>query len=221
MANIKLYKNIITTKNFVLLNTLNSDSYLTHSFLISYLTSNTLVLDTIKYIKFFNLIKWVTKKIYQQGGNILFVNSKAFINLSSIYTQIPKCFYLNDKWKGGMLTNFETMKKQLNKLKKIDLKQYTSNNIVNKKENNKLKKKEHQLRKTYEGLKNMNSLPSIIFLLTEEKVHVALNECFTLGIIPISIVNSYRLKEQSPYYIYGNQYYISFLIKDILFNITN
>jgi len=221
MPKIKLYKEIITTKNFILINNLSYDSYLTQSFLISCLKNNIVVLDIIRYIKFYNLIKHVVNKIYQQGGSILFVNNKIFKDLSNFYTQLPRCFYLNDKWKGGMLTNFQTMKKQLDKLKSVDLKSNILNNLINKREKNKLKKKEDQLRKSYEGLKHMKSLPNIIFLLSREKIHVALNECFILGIIPISIVATYKSKHKSPYYIHGDKYSISLVIKGILSTLIN
>lgn len=210
MTLLKPYKKI--TKACTYVNNINFSSYLTHNFLIAYLINNTIIFNLLKYIKFYVLIKNIVKKIYKKKGTFLIIAPKNDTNILNIWSKIPKCYYLNQKWKSGLLTNFLTVKKQLNKIKNVNLN--LNNKRVNKK--NKLQKKEF-----YKGLSNMNSLPDIVFLLSKEKSQVIISECFLLGIIPILLAPLCKTKFQSPYYVFGNKNLITFLLKNLFINISD
>ena len=100
-------------------------------------------------------------------------------------------FYVNNRWLGGMLTNFSTIKKSLARLKKIEKMEVdgTFDNLT-KKEIASLQKEKSKLEKNLGGIKEMKDLPGILFIIDTRKEEIAIREARSLGIPIIAVVDT-------------------------------
>nr|AER45516.1 rps2 [Agathis australis] len=102
-----------------------------------------------------------------------------------------RCHYVNQKWLGGMLTNWSTTKMKLRKLKYLKKKQDTGGfHPFTKKEAARLKRQLDQLQKYLGGIRYMTSLPDIVIIVDQKKQYTAIEECITLGIPTICLVDT-------------------------------
>nr|AJF41934.1 ribosomal protein S2 [Araucaria muelleri]AJF42015.1 ribosomal protein S2 [Araucaria scopulorum]AJF42179.1 ribosomal protein S2 [Araucaria bernieri]AJF42259.1 ribosomal protein S2 [Araucaria luxurians]AJF42338.1 ribosomal protein S2 [Araucaria subulata]AJF42503.1 ribosomal protein S2 [Araucaria rulei]AJF42745.1 ribosomal protein S2 [Araucaria humboldtensis]AJF42825.1 ribosomal protein S2 [Araucaria biramulata]AJF42989.1 ribosomal protein S2 [Araucaria columnaris]AJF43314.1 ribosomal prot len=102
-----------------------------------------------------------------------------------------QCHYVNQKWLGGMLTNWSTTKMKLRKLKYLKKKQDTGGfHQFTKKEAARLKRQLDQLQKYLGGIRYMTSLPDIVIIVDQKKQYTAIEECITLGIPTICLVDT-------------------------------
>ena len=102
-----------------------------------------------------------------------------------------RCHYVNQKWLGGMLTNWSTIEKRLQRFKDLENKESTG--IINqlpKKEAANLKRQLVQLRKYLGGIKYMTNLPDVVIIIDQQKEFTAIQECITLGIPTICLVDT-------------------------------
>jgi small subunit ribosomal protein S2 len=102
-----------------------------------------------------------------------------------------RCHYVNQKWLGGMLTNWSTIEKRLQRFKDLEKKESTG--IINqlpKREAANLKRQLTQLRKYLGGIKYMTSLPDVVIIIDQQKEFTAIQECITLGIPTICLVDT-------------------------------
>ena len=142
-----------------------------------------------------------------EGGKILFVGTKKQARLS-IETEAKRCggFYVTKRWLGGTLTNFETIKKsimKLKKLEKLELSMEEESNLT-KKEKQQIVKKKKKLDDLMGGIKEMSSLPDLIFMIDPIKESIALKEARKMGVPLIAVVDSNCNPRVIDYPIPGN-----------------
>lgn len=102
-----------------------------------------------------------------------------------------RCHYVNQKWLGGMLTNWSTIEKRLQRFKDLENKESTGMiNQLPKKEAANLKRQLAQLRKYLGGIKYMTNLPDVVIIVDQQKEFTAIQECITLGIPTICLVDT-------------------------------
>ncbi len=144
--------------------------------------------------------------IAADGGTILFVGTKKQAQ-DAIKTEAERCgmFYVNERWLGGMLTNFKTIKSRVARLKEIEaMAEDGTFDVLPKKEVIKLKKEWEKLEKNLGGIKEMKRLPDAIFIVDPKKERICVQEAHTLGIPLIGIADTNCDPEELDYVIPGN-----------------
>ena len=146
------------------------------------------------------------RKIASSGKSVLFVGTKKQAQ-QAIQKEAERCgmFYVNNRWLGGMLTNFSTIKKSLQRLKKIE-KMEVDGTFANltKKEVSALQKEKAKLEKNLGGIKEMKELPGAIFIIDTNKEQIAVAEAHRMGIPVIAVVDTNCNPEGIDYTIPGN-----------------
>ena len=120
--------------------------------------------------------------IVANGGNILFVGTKKQAQ-DAIKTEAERCgqFYVNERWLGGMLTNFKTIQSRIAKLKEIETMESDGTfDVLPKKEVIALRKELDKLQKNLGGIKEMKRLPDAIFVVDPKKEKICIQEAHTL-----------------------------------------
>jgi len=144
--------------------------------------------------------------IAAQGGTILFVGTKKQAQ-DAIKSEAERCgmFYVNERWLGGMLTNFKTIKTRIERLKAIE-KMATDGtfDVLPKKEVIQLRKEWEKLENNIGGIKNMKNIPDAIFIVDPKKEHICVQEAHNLGITLIGISDTNCDPEELDYVIPGN-----------------
>ena len=127
-----------------------------------------------------------------QGKQFLIVGTKyQAADLIALAAIKARCHYVNQKWLGGMLTNWSTIEKRLQRFKDLENKENTGIlNKLPKKEAANLKRQLAQLQKYLGGIKYMTSLPDIVIIIDQQKEFTAIKECITLGIPTICLVDT-------------------------------
>ena len=146
------------------------------------------------------------KDIVADGGTVLFVGTKKQAQ-DSVKTEAERCgmYYVNERWLGGMLTNFETIKGRIAKLKKIEaMAEDGKFDVLPKKEVIQLKKEWEKLEKNLGGIKDMKKIPDAIFVVDPKKERICVQEAHTLGIPLIGIADTNCDPEELDYVIPGN-----------------
>jgi small subunit ribosomal protein S2 len=140
------------------------------------------------------------------GKSVLFVGTKKQAQ-QAVEREAKRCgmFYVNNRWLGGMLTNFATIKKSLLRLKKIEKMEIdgTFENLT-KKEISRLQKEKQRLEKNLSGIKEMKDLPGVVFVIDTRKEIIAVAEAKRLSIPIIAIVDTNCNPEGIDYPIPGN-----------------
>ena len=140
------------------------------------------------------------------GGKILFVGTKKQAQ-DSIKNEAERCgmYYVNQRWLGGMLTNFKTIQSRIAKLKEIEAMEADGTfDVLPKKEVIELKKEMAKLQKNLGGIKEMKKLPDAIFIVDPKKERICVQEAHTLGIPLIGIADTNCDPEELDYVIPGN-----------------
>lgn len=146
------------------------------------------------------------KEIVAEGGKILFVGTKKQAQ-DSVRTEAERCgmFYVNERWLGGMLTNFKTIRSRIERLKQIEkMSEDGTFDVLPKKEVMALRKEWEKLEKNLGGIKEMKSIPDAIFVVDPKKERICVQEAHTLGIPLIGIADTNCDPEELDYVIPGN-----------------
>ena len=144
--------------------------------------------------------------IAADGGTILFVGTKKQAQ-DAIKTEAERCnmFYVNERWLGGMLTNFKTIQSRIARLKAIEKMQEDGTfEVLPKKEVINLKKELEKLQKNLGGIKEMKKIPDAIFIVDPKKERICVQEAHALGIPLIGIADTNCDPEELDYVIPGN-----------------
>ena len=144
--------------------------------------------------------------IAADGGSILFVGTKKQAQ-DAVQTEADRCgmYYVNERWLGGMLTNFKTIQSRIKRLKDIETMQEDGTfDVLPKKEVIALKKEMDKLQKNLGGIKEMKRLPDAIFVVDPKKERICVQEAHTLGIPLIGICDTNCDPEELDYVIPGN-----------------
>lgn len=164
------------------------------------------VIDLQKTLKYFkNTIKLV-EEMSAKGDNIMFVGTKKqasnVIREAAIKSDSP---FVSNRWLGGMLTNFKTIKKSIRKLKVIEeMEENGQIMFLTKKERLLLIRKKDKLENYLEGVKDMQKLPDAIFVIDPVKEHIAVLEARKIGIKVISVLDTNCDPDLVDYPIPGN-----------------
>jgi len=141
-----------------------------------------------------------------EGGSVLFVGTKKQAQ-DSIVEEAERCgmFYVSNRWMGGTLTNFQTIKKRISRLKELEsmkndgsFERYTKKEVIG------MEKELSKLEKNLGGIKNMDENPSALFIVDTKKENIAIKEGKKLGIPIVAIVDSNGDPEDIDYVIPGN-----------------
>ena len=144
--------------------------------------------------------------IAEQGGTILFVGTKKQAQ-DAVKTEAERCgmYYVNERWLGGMLTNFKTIQSRIQRLKNIEkMEEDGTFDVLPKKEVIQLKKEQEKLQKNLGGIKDMKRIPDAIFVVDPKKESICVQEAHILGIPLIGIVDTNCDPEELDYVIPGN-----------------
>ena len=144
--------------------------------------------------------------IAEQGGTILFVGTKKQAQ-DAVKTEAERCgmFYVNERWLGGMLTNFKTIQSRIKRLKDIErMSQDGTFDVLPKKEVIELRKEWEKLEKNLGGIKEMKKIPDAIFVVDPKKERICVQEAHALGVTLIGIADTNCDPEELDYVIPGN-----------------
>ena len=144
--------------------------------------------------------------VANEGGTILFVGTKKQAQ-DAIKTEAERCgmYYVNERWLGGMLTNFKTIQSRIARLKEIEAMESDGTfDVLPKKEVIQLRKELDKLQKNLGGIKEMKKLPDAIFIVDPKKERICVQEAHTLGIPLIGIADTNCDPEELDYVIPGN-----------------
>ncbi len=144
--------------------------------------------------------------IVADGGTILFVGTKKQAQ-DAIKVESERCgmFYVNERWLGGMLTNFKTIQSRIERLKEIEaMEEDGTFDVLPKKEVIALRKEMEKLQRNLGGIKEMKRLPDAIFVVDPKKERICVQEAHALGIPLIGICDTNCDPEELDYIIPGN-----------------
>ena len=148
----------------------------------------------------------LVNKVASEGGTVLFVGTKKQI-AECIKEEAERCgmYYINSRWLGGTLTNFKTMRARIARLIELETMEADGTfDVLPKKEVIKLKLEMEKLNKNLGGIKEMDKLPSLIFLVDSKKELICTKEARKLGIPTIGLIDSNCNPNDVDYVIPGN-----------------
>src|SRR3954467_7727963 len=152
-------------------------------------------------------IAFVTNLIAEdKGKTVLFVGTKRQAQ-DAIREESEKCgqYYINQRWIGGLLTNFQTVQKSIKRLKDLEAMQTDGRyEKLTKKERIKLDRERDSLNKNLSGIKSMNRLPDVVFIIDVRKEEIAVAEANRLGIPVVAVVDTNCSPDGIDYIIPGN-----------------
>lgn len=164
------------------------------------------IIDLQKTVKCFRTVYDFVKQTVAEGQSILFVGTKRQAH-EVIESEAKRCqmFYVNQRWLGGMLTNFQTIRKNTTRLKKLEAAEADGTyEGLTKKEIGLLKKDRKRLEKYLAGIKDMGTLPGAVYVVDTKNEDLAVREAKRLGIPVIAILDTNCDPEDVDYIIPGN-----------------
>ncbi len=164
------------------------------------------IIDLQKTVRKIDEAYMFVRDVALSGKSILFVGTKKQAQ-ESIESEAKRCgmFYVNNRWLGGMLTNFRTIRTRIARLNEIDaMEQRGDFDVLPKKEVIKLQGEREKLEKNLGGIRNMKELPGALFVVDPRKEHIAVTEARILGIPIVGIVDTNCDPDEIDYVIPGN-----------------
>ncbi|GAW94323.1 30S ribosomal protein S2 [Calderihabitans maritimus] len=164
------------------------------------------IIDLQKTVKMTEEAYNFIRDLASQGQKILFVGTKKQAQ-ETIKEEAERCgqFYVNQRWLGGMLTNFQTIRQRIERLKELErMEQEGLMEVLPKKEVARLLKEKEKLQRFLGGIKEMNELPGALFVVDPRKERIAVAEGRRLGIPIVAIVDTNCDPDEIDYVIPGN-----------------
>ena len=164
------------------------------------------IFDLVKTSKLLRLAGNVLQKKAEKGGKFLFVGTNR-VSSSIVVKQAKESnsYYINYRWLGGMLTNWSTVQKRIDRLKMLEEQELNGDfEKLSKKDYSAIRKEIDKLRKLFNGIKDMKSLPDVVVFTSQLKDSLAIQECLKLGIPTICIVDTNCNPDLIPYPIPAN-----------------
>ncbi len=164
------------------------------------------IIDLQKTVKKVEEAYKFVKEVSEAGKPILFVGTKKQAQ-EAIKEEAERCgmFYVNERWLGGMLTNYKTIKTRINKLRELErMEEDGTFDVLPKKEVIKLRAEKEKLEKNLGGIKEMPELPGAMFVVDPRKENIAIQEAHRLGIPVVGIVDTNCDPEELDFPIPGN-----------------
>jgi small subunit ribosomal protein S2 len=164
------------------------------------------IIDLQKTVKKVNEAYFFIRDIAIEGKPILFVGTKKQAQ-ESVETEAKRCgqHFVSNRWLGGMLTNFKTIRTRIEKLESIEKMEETGEiNLLPKKEIVKLMHEKEKLEKNLGGIRNLNEKPGALFIVDPRKERIAVSEAHKMGIPVVAIVDTNCDPDEIDYPIPGN-----------------
>jgi small subunit ribosomal protein S2 len=166
------------------------------------------IIDLQKTQKLFrDALNWVTESLTERPNQkVLFVGTKRQAQ-EAIKEEAERCgqYYINNRWLGGLLTNYETVKKSINKLKEIEnMREDGRFEMLTKKERLQLDREHEKLMKNLAGIKDMGGFPDLMFVIDVRKEDIAIKEANRLNIPIVAVVDTNCSPEGIDHVIPGN-----------------
>ncbi|MDH3998883.1 MAG: 30S ribosomal protein S2, partial [Desulfuromonadales bacterium] len=164
------------------------------------------IIDLQKTVRYFRTAYSFVSELSRKGEKILFVGTKKQAQDSIMEEAVRSDqYYVNNRWLGGMLTNFSTIKRSIDRLKKIEvMSEDGTYDLLIKKEVLQLDREKAKLEKSLGGIKNMTRLPAAVFIVDPNKEDIAVKEARKLGIPVVAVVDTNCDPEGIDYIIPGN-----------------
>ena len=150
------------------------------------------IIDLQKAVKQIEEAYAFTRNIVEEGGKVLFVGTKKQAQ-EAIETEAKRSgqYYISQRWLGGMLTNYKTIRKRINRLKDLEkMEEDGTFDLLPKKEVINLRHEMERLEKFLGGIKEMDKLPDLLFVIDPKKEKIAVSEAKILGIPVIGVVDT-------------------------------
>lgn len=164
------------------------------------------IIDLQKTLRMFKEATRFIAEVTAQGGSLLFVGTKRQAQ-DAVAEEAQRCgmYYVNQRWLGGLLTNFVTIKKSVARLKELDEMSTDGRyELLSKKEVARLERERRGLEKNLSGIKEMKSLPRILFVIDSKKEEIAVREANRLQIPVVAVVDSNCDPDRIDHVIPGN-----------------
>lgn len=164
------------------------------------------IIDLQKTVKKVEEAYFFMRDVAMEGKPILFVGTKKQAQ-ESIEAEAKRCgqHYVSNRWLGGMLTNFKTIRSRINALKEIERMEESGDiNLLPKKEVIKMMHEKEKLEKNLGGIRELSGVPGAIFVVDPRKEHIAIQEAHALGIPVVAIVDTNCDPDEIDYPIPGN-----------------
>jgi len=154
--------------------------------------SNIYIIDLEKTVDFLNTARDFVKDIASKGETVLFVGTKRQAqDLIFAEAQRSGMYYIKDRWLGGTLTNFKTIRNSIKRLESIEAMQKDGTlEAITKKEKAILTKEMDKLKKNLQGIVNMKKMPGALFIVDAKKEDIAVKEARKLGIPIVAIIDT-------------------------------
>jgi len=164
------------------------------------------IIDLQKTLKLFKDAMRYVGEMAAQGRTVLFVGTKRQAQ-EAIAEEAARCggFYVNQRWLGGLLTNISTVQRSIKRLKELDA--MSADNAYEgraKKEVGRLERERKHLQQNLAGIKDMNGLPDLLFVVDSNKEAIAVKEARKLGIPVVAVVDTNCDPDEVDYVIPGN-----------------
>jgi small subunit ribosomal protein S2 len=164
------------------------------------------IIDLQKTVRYFKTAFSFIKETVEGGDKVLFVGTKKQAQ-DAISEEAIRAgqFFVNNRWLGGMLTNFNTIKGSIDRLKKIEtMSQDGTYQLLTKKEALELEREKAKLEKNLGGIKSMTKMPGAIFVIDPKKEAIAVKEARKLGVPVVAVVDTNCDPDEIDYIIPGN-----------------
>jgi small subunit ribosomal protein S2 len=151
------------------------------------------IIDLQKTLRQLEMAKTLARNVILRGENVLFVCTKRqLVNIVKEEADRAGAMHITERWLGGLLTNFQTVKKQVRKLKELEAGSEQGGDFENytKKEQLMMTRQRDKLSKNLSGIKNLNRLPGLMFVIDSKKERIAVAEANKLGIPIIALVDT-------------------------------
>jgi len=164
------------------------------------------IIDLQKTLKLFKDAMRFVGEMAAQGKSVLFVGTKRQAQ-EAVAEEATRCgmYYVNQRWLGGLLTNMVTVQKSIKRLKQLDQEVAEGGYVGrNKKEAIQLERERKHLQQTLAGIKDMNGLPDLLFVIDSNKESIAVKEARRLGIPVVGVVDTNCDPDEVDWVIPGN-----------------
>lgn len=164
------------------------------------------IIDLQKTVKKVDEAYDFLRSVAEEGKSILFVGTKKQAQ-EAVKEEALKSgmFYVSERWLGGMMTNFATIRKSINRLKELEaMEEDGTFEVLSKKEVLALKREQEKLEKSLGGIKDMEELPGALFIVDPRKERIAVAEAKKLNIPIVAIVDTNCDPDEIDYVIPGN-----------------
>jgi len=163
------------------------------------------IVDLQKTLHYFDEAAEFIRDLAANGHNVLFVGTKRQAQ-DAIREEAVRCgmFYMNHRWLGGTMTNFQTIRKSIDRFKEIETTLSAEDAPLTKKERIRLERQRRKMDRALSGIKDMESLPEALFVIDTVHEHIAVKEANRLGIPVIAVVDTNCDPEEVDFPIPGN-----------------